>query len=192
MNIIALYRIAFSTTADKNMEIKIFEIIIFIRMLKLLTLLYEIRVMRIIIETIRNLLKPLTNLAGILLSIYYIFAQLGMLLFGGKVYKDSPFINNDPSIPNTYHLMNFNDLLSSFCTLFALMVVNNWMVVVKVYTNTMGSAWYEVFFGLFFYFSVVIGINIVVAFAIDMYSSVERLDHERIKTLDILQEELEM
>merc|ERR1719263_915318 len=107
------------------MEVKIFEIIIFIRMLKLLTLLYEIRVMRIIIETIRNLLRPLTNLAGILLSIYYIFAQLGMLMFGGKVYKGSPFIDNDPNIPNTYHLMNFNDLLSSFCTLFALMVVNN-------------------------------------------------------------------
>ena len=45
---------------------------------------------------------------------------------------------------------------------------------------------------MFYYFSVVIGINIVVAFAIDMYSSVERLDHERIRTLDILQEELEM
>ena len=88
--------------------------------------------------------------------------------------------------------MNYNDLLSSFCTLFALMVVNNWMVVVAVYTNTMGSQWYELYFGLFYYFSVVIGINIVVAFAIDMYSSVERLDHERIKTLDILQEELEM
>ena len=98
--------------------------------------------MRIIIETIRNLLKPLINLAGILLTIYYIFAQLGMFMFGGLVYQNSPFIDNDPGIPNTYHLMNFNDLLSSFCTLFALMVVNNWFVVVKVYTNTMGSNWY--------------------------------------------------
>ena len=88
--------------------------------------------------------------------------------------------------------MNFNDLLSSFTTLFALMVVNNWMVITAMYVETMGSAWYEVYFGLFYYFSVVIGINIVVAFAIDMYSSVERLDHERTRTLDILQEELEM
>ena len=148
--------------------------------------------MRIIIETIRNLLKPLINLAGILLTIYYIFAQLGMFMFGGLVYQNSPFIDNDPGIPNTYHLMNFNDLLSSFCTLFALMVVNNWFVVVKVYTNTMGSNWYQFYFGLFYYFSVVIGINIVVAFALDMYSSVERLDQERIKTLDILQEDLEL
>ena len=88
--------------------------------------------------------------------------------------------------------MNFNDLLSSFCTLFALMVVNNWMVITAMYVETMNNAWYEVYFGLFYYFSVVIGINIVVAFAIDMYSSVERLDHERTRTLDILQEELEM
>lgn len=174
------------------MIVKIFEMVIFVRMLKLLTLLYEIKTLRIIIETMRNLLKPLLYLCGTLLTIYYLFAQLGMQLFGGRIYKGSRVIDQDASIPDNYHLMNFNDLLSSFTTLFALMVVNNWMVITAMYVETMGSAWYEVYFGLFYYFSVVIGINIVVAFAIDMYSSVERLDHERTRTLDILQEELEM
>ena len=57
---------------------KIFEMVIFVRMLKLLTLLYEIKTLRIIIETMRNLLKPLLYLCGTLLTIYYLFAQLGM------------------------------------------------------------------------------------------------------------------
>ena len=43
---------------------------------------------------------------------------------------------------------------------------------------------------MFYYFSVVIGINIAVAFAIDMYCSVIRLDEERMKTLSELEIEL--
>mmetsp|Transcript_25701 Transcript_25701/g.39518 ORF Transcript_25701/g.39518 Transcript_25701/m.39518 type:complete len:126 (-) Transcript_25701:312-689(-) len=121
----------FSNTQDVNQYnsiVKIFELVIFIRTTKLLTLLYEIKTMRIIIETMRNLISPLLNLLGILMMIYYMFAMMGMLLFGGKIQRDMPILANDPSIPTTYFLDNFNDLLSSFVTLFTLMVVNNWMV----------------------------------------------------------------
>jgi hypothetical protein len=163
-----------------NSVAKVFELIIFIRTTKLLTLLYEIKDMRIIIETMRNLIMPLLNLLGILMSIYYVFALLGMLMFGGKIRKGMSQIENDPSIPPTYYLDNFNDLLSSFVTLFTLMVVNNWMVQVDMYVTVMGSKYYRFYFGIFFYFSVIIGINIVVAFTLDMYSSVERLDQDRI------------
>ena len=65
--------------------IKCLELVIFFRMLKLLTLLYEIKTLRIIIETMRNLLKPLVYLAGVLGFIFYIFAMVGMFLFGGRV-----------------------------------------------------------------------------------------------------------
>jgi hypothetical protein len=41
--------------------------------------------MRIVIETIRNLVAPLTNLMGVLFTIYYFFALIGMAMFGGKV-----------------------------------------------------------------------------------------------------------
>lgn len=160
-------------------------------MLKLLTLLYEITVMRIIIETVRNLTKPLMYLSGVLFTIYYFFALLGMFLFGGLVQKDLPVIQQDSSIPDTYHLDNFNDLISSLVTLFTLMVVNNWMVQVQMYVDIMdGNTYYRFYFVLFYLFSVVIGINIVVAFAIDMYASVERLDFEREKTLQLLEEEM--
>ena len=71
------------------------------------------------------------------------------------------------------------------------MVVNNWMVQVQMYVDIMdGNKYFRIYFALFYYFSVIIGINIVVAYAIDMYSSVERLDHERQKTLEMLEEEL--
>ena len=159
-------------------------------MLKLLTLLYEIKTTRIIIETMRNLIKPLTYLFGVILFIYYTFSLIGMFLFGGLVKKNDPLILNDSGIPDDYYLLNFNDLISSFVTLFALMIVNNWMVIVYMYQVFMGTPWVKIYFGLFYYFSVVIGINIAVAFAIDMYCSVIRLDEERTKTLEELEQQL--
>jgi len=85
-------------------------------------------------------------------------------------------------------MMNFNDFLSAFITLFALMIVNNWLDIVEVFVDVMGSNgvqnhWVKWYFIGFYYFSVVVGINIVVAFAIDMYDSVSRLDEERNNTV---------
>lgn len=113
---------------ELNSLVKLYELIIFIRMLKLLTLLYEIKTMRIIIETMRNLILPLFYLTGVLTTIYYVFALMGMFMFGGKIRKGLREVDENPSIPDNYYLDNFNDLLSSFVTLFTLMVVNNWMV----------------------------------------------------------------
>lgn len=56
------------------------------------------------------------------------------------------------------------------------MVVNNWMVTAGMYVLVTGTNWARMFFVCFYFFAVVIGINIVVAFAIDMFGSIERLD----------------
>ena len=87
--------------------------------------------------------------------------------------------------------MNFNDFISSFITLFALMVVNNWFVIVKMDVEAVNNQTYlRFFFILFWYFSVVIGINLVVAYVLDMYSSIERLEKERNETLKTLDQEI--
>ena len=44
---------------DTNNLIKLYEVIIFIRILKVLTLLYELKAMRLVIETMRNMIVPL-------------------------------------------------------------------------------------------------------------------------------------
>ena len=80
-----VYFLAQEQTKQYNTIVKLLELVIFMRMLKLLTLLYEIKVMRIIIETMRNLMKPLLYLCGVLFTIFYIFTLVGILMFGGKV-----------------------------------------------------------------------------------------------------------
>jgi len=59
------------------------------------------------------------------------------------------------------------------------MIVNNWLDIVEVFVDVMGTNWVKWYFIFFYYFAVVVGINIVVAFSIDMYDSVSRLDEER-------------
>ena len=76
-------------------------------------------------------------------------------------------------------------------TLFTLMVVNNWMVTVSMYVYVMNNNTnYRFYFISFYYNSVIIGVNLFVAFVLDMYSSVERLDNEKMKTLELLEEEI--
>ena len=163
-----------------NYTVKVCEVIVFIRMIKLLTLLYEIKTMRVIFETIKNLLGPLNNLLLVMLTIFYVFAQLAMIMFGGLIKEDSTEIIHDSSIPDNYYLMNFNDLMSSFVTLFVLIVVNNWFVIVAMVVDVKaGNTYYRYFFVVFYYFGVIIGLNIIVAFAIDMYAAVSRLEDQK-------------
>jgi len=78
-----------------NSIVKMFELVIFVRSLKLLTLLYEIKVMRIIIETMRNMMMPLVYLMSVLYVIYYTFAIIGMLMFGGEIKRNLAVIQID-------------------------------------------------------------------------------------------------
>ena len=73
--------------------------------------------------------------------------------------------------------MNFNCLMSSFVTLFALMVVNNWQFICLMFEVVTGFTWpVRLYFMLFYYLGVLIGYNVLIAFAIDIYSSVTRLE----------------
>ena len=62
---------------------RMIEMTVFIRLLGIMALLYELRSMRLIIETMRNMIVPLLQLLSVLFVVFYIFSIMGMLLFGG-------------------------------------------------------------------------------------------------------------
>ncbi|CDW71336.1 two-pore calcium channel [Stylonychia lemnae] len=162
--------------------IKIFEIVAIVRVLRLSIYLYEVRSFRIIIEALRTLLVPFSSLLSVQFSLFYFYALLGMLMFGGKVRTDSPQIRNNDSTPDLYSLNNFNDMISSYVTLFELMVVNNWYISTEMYVNISGgNNFVLLYFVTFYNWGVLVGLNIIVAFAIDMYGAVERLDKQKSK-----------
>jgi hypothetical protein len=70
--------------------------------------------------------------------------------------------------------------MSSYVTLFSVMVVNNWYSICLIYEDVSGYVWVvRVYFLLFYYIGVLIGYNVLVAFAIDIYSSVKRLSDKQ-------------
>lgn len=149
------------------------------RILRLLIYLDEIKTFRIIVESIKSLLSPFWSILTVLFSIFYIFSLAGMWIWGGRVNLEIEEIRNNDSTPDIWGLNNFNDFISSFITLFGLMVVNNWMITAEMYVNISQSRWMLLYFVLFYAIAVLVGLNIIVCFAIDMYSSIRRLDAEQ-------------
>ena len=64
--------------------------------------------------------------------IYYLYAMVGMELFGNRIVNDgspncgNPKLNGTEFALKRYCPMNFNDIGHSYLTLFTLMVVNQW------------------------------------------------------------------
>lgn len=167
------------------------ELIIIVRCSKLANLTYEIKTMRIIMETISNLATPFLNLFFMLFITIYIFAIIGMFLFGGLNYKGNPQISKF-GYPENYYMMNFNDLPVSMMTLFHQLIVNNWFCTMQIFIGAYGgSYWVSVYFILFYYFSVLICFNLIIAFTLDMYASVENIDNERVQAMNLIQKEFE-
>jgi len=104
--------------------------------------------------------------------VYYVFANIGMLMWAGKITTVSKQAE-DPTIPSLYYLMNFNDFPSSLVTLFHIMVVNNWFITCNMYCDVVGSNYPQVFFILFWVVTVLIMLNLVIAFMIEIYDAAD-------------------
>ena len=70
-------------------------------------------------------------------------------------------------------------MANSILVLFELVVVNNWMITTAMYVEVSKTRWVLVYFVSFYIIAVLIGMNILVCFAIDMYASIRRLDNEQ-------------
>lgn len=130
-------------------------------------------------ESLKCLLAPFWSILTVLYSIFAIYGLTGMLLFGGMITADTEAIRNNDSTPNNWGLVNFNDYASSMVTLFTLMVVNNWFITVEMYAILCETRTVMIYFVTFYIIAVLIGLNIIVCFAIDMYSAIRKLDLEQ-------------
>ena len=77
-----------------------------------------------------------------------------------------------------------NDMITSFITLFCVMV-SNWQITIEMYSTVSQSSFIYVYFVSFYFFSVIIILNILVAFTIDVYLKITKRyklisnEHER-------------
>lgn len=171
--------IHFIIVVELEFILRSLEIIIILRGLRVLKLFNEVQQWKVIMRTIGALLKPFSSLLLVSYILFLVFSIIGERAFGGLANMSAEGIFRDTSIPDSYVQMNFNDIANSFVTLFALLVVNNWFVIVSVFETLTGTIYTRLFFIIFYFLGVIVVLNIVVAFAIDMYSSVDTINSQK-------------
>ena len=116
----------------RNTEFLDLNIVFILRNARLFTYLDVVRDAKFVSETIKYLTKPILTKFFFCYIIFYEYAYMGQLMFGGKISYDVYKEELAGNYPAFYFLMNFNDFGSSLIVLFQQMVVNNWWVVVNM------------------------------------------------------------
>lgn len=85
-------------------------------------------------STIKRILQSLTSLIVSFVCITYIFAIIGVLIFGGLINKDPnreqyETLQSTTYGQNNYYPLNFNSMSSAFVTLICLLRVSAWDVI---------------------------------------------------------------
>ncbi|CAI5650455.1 two pore calcium channel protein 1 isoform X1 [Oreochromis niloticus] len=167
-----------------------FYFIVILRPLQLLRLFKIKQRYRNVLDTMFELFPRMASLGLTLIIFYYSFAIVGMEFFADVVYPNccntSTVADSYRLINNTqgnktvleegyYYLNNFNNILSSFVTLFELTVVNNWYITMEGVTS-MTSHWSRLYFMTFYIVTMVV-MTIIVAFILDAF--VFRMNYSR-------------
>eukprot|EP01087_Luapelamoeba_hula_P025288 TRINITY_DN9973_c0_g1_i1.p1 TRINITY_DN9973_c0_g1~~TRINITY_DN9973_c0_g1_i1.p1 ORF type:complete len:800 (+),score=91.40 TRINITY_DN9973_c0_g1_i1:11-2410(+) len=155
---------------------RLVRVIMIVRCLRLMRLFTRIRKFRTIFSAIITLMPAFISLLGILIAQYYFFAFLGMRLFGGLMYVGNPDLVGTAYDGNGYYATNFNDFGSAVVLLYDLMILSNWYVYIDAIAILTNEA-SRVFFFMFWFFTNLLTLNLLVANILDVVSVV--LDKEK-------------
>jgi len=142
----------------------------------------EIKRYRVIMSTPWQLLPALATYAAIQFMLFYIYAIVGMDLFGGLIREDNPDLVGTVFADSGYYLNSFNDVFYAYVTLFELMVINNWHVIAEGYVAATGTQVTWWFFISFSVSAALFIINIIVAFILEAFIIQWELNEARVRT----------
>lgn len=149
-----------------------------LRLLRAVRFLARVQGFKAICGTFIKMLGPAARLLKVLFVLMFVFSALGVQIFGGKINRDprskySMALHErapDFTSPNPEYdflAINFNDMWSAMVTLFVLLVVNNWDVMVDGFV-AVTSPWLRIFFIAFHFLGVLLCLNIATSFIIDI------------------------
>jgi len=151
--------------------------IMILRLLRLLRLFKVKKRFRDVFGTFVILLPRLNSAIIILSLIGYFFGVIGFEFFGNIVLKDcckestvAPYYNyaDNSSGIGYYYLNNFDTLPNAYVTLFELLVVNNWFIIMEGFASVTSNDWSRVFFMVYYIFTMVV-VTIIVAFILEAF-----------------------
>ena len=120
-----------------------------------------------------------------LYSLFLLFSTFSILLTGGTIKKGIFDDKKDPTIPENYEYINFNDFPSAFVTCFSLLMINNLQIIVKSLTLKvhLNRVALEFYFATFYFFSTLIIVNIIQTLLLELYLISDFSVKNDIKTL---------
>lgn len=139
------------------------------RVLRLTRILLQVRRFRAFVATFLTLMSSLMPYLGIVFCVLCMYCSLGLQIFGGIVYAGNPTLEETSLFDNDYLLFNFNDYPSGMVTLFNLLVMGNWHVWMESYKQLTGSSWSLIYFVSFYLISILLLLNLIVAFVLEAF-----------------------
>ncbi|GMP54562.1 hypothetical protein CsSME_00019699 [Camellia sinensis var. sinensis] len=139
------------------------------RMLRLIRLLMQVQRYRAFVATFLTLIPSLMPFMGIIFCILCIYCSLGLQIFGGLVNAGNPKLEGTDLSDNDYLLFNFNDYPNGMVTLFNLLIMGNWQAWMQSYKELTGTSWAYAYFVSFYLVTVLLLLNLVVAFVLEAF-----------------------
>jgi two pore calcium channel protein len=169
---------------------RLIRYVIMVRVLRLLRLLFALKAFQVIGGISAEIIPLAANVLLLLFCIMYVFAALGMYLFGGMISRDpsnplSYLVLDTDFSDNDYWANNFNDMISSLNVLFNLLVVNNWTECADGFEAVTQSKYTRLYFLAFHIFGVIVVNNVVIAFIVNSFIAQWDIHQEQVATEEV-------
>ncbi|VDK37238.1 unnamed protein product [Taenia asiatica] len=133
----------------------------------------------------------LAPVLGVFISFYYVYALLGFSLFHGTIEHpaNGSAVSNKTYVCGTYQQLNywsinFDDFAASIFTLWSLMVLNNWHVIVRAFTEKIGR-WVHIYMLSWWLIASVILLTLITAMIIESFLFARQLHTNQTDVLQL-------
>ena len=173
---------------DEELSAVFLDMVLTLRVLRLLKLLLSIPQLRLIVSTLMQIVPSMGSYALLLFLFYYSYAIVGMELFAGKILNDTVNCGNDALnhtdfVREGYCVLTFNNVLYSFVVLWTLTLVNQWHILAGGFVAVTSKA-SRLYFLSFHVLIVLIILNIFLAFVIEAFMLQIELDKKKQEGID--------
>lgn len=161
-----------------NNYVDLIYVVVLFRLVRISSFLRELDQWQFFMRAMEVMKGPFFNLVFTLYSLYFFYSTIGMSIYGGLINSDTFKVlfelNDDTEIGPDYIRLNFNDYASSLITLFSMQLFNNWQFIWEQFNFTIENGkTTNLFFLSFMVMATYVLINILMAFVIDVFTSIE-------------------
>eukprot|EP01061_Rhynchopus_euleeides_P014803 TRINITY_DN25500_c0_g1_i7.p1 TRINITY_DN25500_c0_g1~~TRINITY_DN25500_c0_g1_i7.p1 ORF type:complete len:1037 (+),score=389.20 TRINITY_DN25500_c0_g1_i7:68-3178(+) len=153
-------------------------IVLLARLVRVVRIVSEHKQFRYILKTFSNILPIFAAYISVVFIVYFYFVSIGMIFL-----RDVEIPLTTQYSQSNYYALNFDSFYSSSITLWCIMIVNNWFVIVDGYRAAKGD-WVIIYFVLFWLICVILLMNVVTALVVEVWGSQWELNKSKAVNID--------